>query len=1251
MKTKLTLALAFLLMVVQGLWAQTPMTSSGENTWTTPMPAYNIQLHAEYWGEFAISYELNGGVNHAENPSLYYEDETVTLKTPTKENNIFTGWTGSNGNEPQLEVSITQGSTGDKSFVAHWELMTPEAIQNALLQELWTALGENVWTGYGVNTGVISYSRGGAEAFHASFMGGNYAFDLPFAAFTEASKAANTDGSYTYTLTCNLPAQTGMGQETLHVTLKNGEITELESENAGVEMNKEEEVSGWVALQNAFAQGGVIKLAADVADLNSEGALVVPAGKTVMLELNGHTINRNLAEAVENGSVIINNGTLAIMGEGQITGGNTTGNGGGILNNGVLTLYGGEITGNVAAFGGGVYNNGGEQGFWMTGGLIKGNTATTNPAIGGEVIFNAQAVVQINADGDKVSIAEALASMSTLAYVQPAMPNYDDLQPADPEALKNELLQELWTALGENVWTGYGVNTGVISYSRGGAEAFHASFMGGNYAFDLPFAAFTEASKAANTDGSYTYTLTCNLPAQTGMGQETLHVTLKNGEITELESENAGVEMNKEEEVSGWVALQNAFAQGGVIKLAADVADLNSEGALVVPAGKTVMLELNGHTINRNLAEAVENGSVIINNGTLAIMGEGQITGGNTTGNGGGVLNNGTFTLYAGEISGNAAALGGGVYNSVANTATEGFWMTGGLIKGNTATTTNPAIGGEVIFNAQAVVQINADGDKVSIAEALASMSTLAYVQPAMPNYDDLQPADPEALKNELLQELWTALGENVWTGYGVNTGVISYSRGGAEAFHASFMGGNYAFDLPFAAFTEASKAANTDGSYTYTLTCNLPAQTGMGQETLHVTLKNGEITELESENAGVEMSKEEGPVTGWAALQAAINNGGVIKLGENVTAESTNAALTVPSGKTVVLELNGFNINRALTSAVENGSVIINNGTLAIMGEGQITGGNTTGNGGGVLNNGTFTLYAGEISGNAAALGGGVYNSVVNTATEGFWMTGGLIKENTASTYPAIGGDVTFNDWAAVQINADGTQVSIAEALAGMDSYSYIKPVMPSYEDIPTDEVIAAKADPQNDGIYYSTFYDSANKYLLPAGVEAYVADLSGSDLVLTRIAVAGQVIPADEAVILKSSAANYTLAMSFEVPVSVSANNDLEGVDAATAVTDIDGLTRQNCYVLSGTNEYGVGFYKINSDYLKAHKAYVRYEGNQNNAPKRMRFVFNQEQVATGVENVQADKVQSTKVIENGVLYILRDGVKYNAQGQIVK
>jgi len=38
-------------------------------------------------------------------------------------------------------------------------------------------------------------------------------------------------------------------------------------------------------------------------------------------------------------------------------------------------------------------------------------------------------------------------------------------------------------------------------------------------------------------------------------------------------------------------------------------------------------------------------------------------------------------------------------------------------------------------------------------------------------------------------------------------------------------------------------------------------------------------------------------------------------------------------------------------------------------------------------------------------------------------------------------------------------------------------------------------------------------------------------------------------------------------------------------------------------------------------------------------------------GVENVQGDKVQSTKVIENGHLMILKNGMKYNAQGALIK
>ena len=185
----------------------------------------------------------------------------------------------------------------------------------------------------------------------------------------------------------------------------------------------------------------------------------------------------------------------------------------------------------------------------------------------------------------------------------------------------------------------------------------------------------------------------------------------------------------------------------------------------------------------------------------------------------------------------------------------------------------------------------------------------------------------------------------------------------------------------------------------------------------------------------------------------------------------------------------------------------------------------------------------------------------------------------------------------------------------------------------------ITPYADPQDASVYYSTFYDSNFKYELPTGVEAYVADLSGANLLLTKIAEAGEVIPADNAVILKSTENSFTLTQSDAAAVTFTATNDLQGSDTQIA-------TPANCYVLAGTDGV-VGFYHYTAANLNAHKAYVVYSGS-NQAPRRMPFIFDQ---ATGVENVQGDNVQSTKVIENGQLIIIRNGVRYNAAGQNVK
>ena len=68
---------------------------------------------------YTITYDLAGG--EAENPITYtILTETFSLNEPTKQGLLFVGWTGSNGEEVEMEVQILKGSTGDKNFVAHW---------------------------------------------------------------------------------------------------------------------------------------------------------------------------------------------------------------------------------------------------------------------------------------------------------------------------------------------------------------------------------------------------------------------------------------------------------------------------------------------------------------------------------------------------------------------------------------------------------------------------------------------------------------------------------------------------------------------------------------------------------------------------------------------------------------------------------------------------------------------------------------------------------------------------------------------------------------------------------------------------------------------------------------------------------------------------------------------------------------------------------------------------------------------------
>lgn len=85
-------------------------------------------IYYAHWNivEYDISYALNGhGSLSSTAPSKYNVTQSVNIPKANPEfGYAFTGWTGSNGSTPQLEVSIPIGTTGNKTYIANWSIGT-----------------------------------------------------------------------------------------------------------------------------------------------------------------------------------------------------------------------------------------------------------------------------------------------------------------------------------------------------------------------------------------------------------------------------------------------------------------------------------------------------------------------------------------------------------------------------------------------------------------------------------------------------------------------------------------------------------------------------------------------------------------------------------------------------------------------------------------------------------------------------------------------------------------------------------------------------------------------------------------------------------------------------------------------------------------------------------------------------------------------------------------------------------------------
>lgn len=155
------------------------------------------------------------------------------------------------------------------------------------------------------------------------------------------------------------------------------------------------------------------------------------------------------------------------------------------------------------------------------------------------------------------------------------------------------------------------------------------------------------------------------------------------------------------------------------------------------------------------------------------------------------------------------------------------------------------------------------------------------------------------------------------------------------------------------------------------------------------------------------------------AMWNLAAKNSGTVKLLQDVTADSSgsfgtgdgflsNGIINVPADAKITLDLNGYTLDRGLTSAKQSGHVIqVSGKSCRLIIEdnssektGTITGGNSTGNGGGIYvgsANAESTLFVNgvKITGNHAQKnGGGIYVSPKGIL---YFQAGASLYDNTA--------------------------------------------------------------------------------------------------------------------------------------------------------------------------------------------------------------------------------------------------------------
>ena len=163
-----------------------------------------------------------------------------------------------------------------------------------------------------------------------------------------------------------------------------------------------------------------------------------------------------------------------------------------------------------------------------------------------------------------------------------------------------------------------------------------------------------------------------------------------------------------------------------------------------------------------------------------------------------------------------------------------------------------------------------------------------------------------------------------------------------------------------------------------------------------------------------------------------------------------------------------------------------------------------------------------------------------------------------------------------------------------------------------------------------FGTFYTDKN-YVLPQGLTAFgYTSIDGNTLTKSVEYVAGDIVPANTAVVVKGAKGSYNYYNTEEAATKTIEKNLLKGVTTDTRIEATSGVKR---YILTRADDGILAFYRTNSGNInvKANRAYLE-------VPSAMAVAsFSLEGTATGINNVV------TTAAKQGIYTI--SGVRLNA------